>query len=151
MGPMGDARPKGAKSKTIRRVQRVLVLDDDDSCRKAAERWFVAAGYAVTTAANPEKAREAFHLQPFDAFVSDMWLEDGSAADLIRSLAEEGIPIPPTVCVSGDGDASRNPIWAFVPPSHRPKRFFDKPADFARVQAVLEAFLARDHVDAATG
>ncbi len=151
MESMGDARPKGAKSKTIPRVLRVLVLDDDDGCRKAAERWFVAAGYAVTTASTPDEAREAFDLQPFDAFVSDMWLEDGSAAELIRSLAEEGVPIPPTVCVSGDGDASRNPIWAFVPPQHRPKRFFDKPADFERVQAVLEAFLGRDRLGTATG
>lgn len=149
MGPMADARPKGAHSKTIRRVPRMLVLDDDDGCRKAAERWFVAAGYAVTSAASPGEALAAFDLQPFDAFVTDMWLEDASTAEILRDLAERSIPLPPTVCITGDGDAARNPVWAFVPPSHRPVRFFDKPADFARVEAVLRALLDRDA--AATG
>ncbi|MEM6791870.1 MAG: response regulator [Myxococcota bacterium] len=138
-------------SGTIRRVPRLLVLDDDDACRRAGVRWFARAHFDVVGAASVPEALMALETRRFDALVSDMWLGDTSAAELLRALAERGIPLPPMVCISGDGDAARNPAWTFVAPTHRPLRFFDKPADFARVQVVLEAFVDRGPRRADTG
>lgn len=148
---MADARRRGAHSGTVQRLPRLLVLDDDRNCLEVARRWFERAGFDVVTVENLQQAIGAFEARPFDAFITDMWLPDGCAADLMKALSERNLAPPPTVCVSGDGDAARNPVWAFVPPTNRPIRFFDKPAEFSRVEAVVEAMRRRPQDETAVG
>lgn len=71
---------------------RVLVVDDDDSNRRFAERALVMEGYDVVSAANgPEALRLIDTEAPFDLFVVDVLMPQ-MAGDVLGLEIAQRIP-----------------------------------------------------------
>ena len=80
---------------------RVLLVEDDESVRRAAERILSEAGFTVTSAANGPEALALFTQQPFDVLVSDVVMPGGmSGPELAERLRIEQ-PSLPVVLASG--------------------------------------------------
>ena len=69
------------------RVPRVLVVDDEESIRRFAERVLRDAGYDVIVAADgPEVLRLVEQQRPFDLFVIDLMMPQMKGDELARQL-----------------------------------------------------------------
>jgi signal transduction histidine kinase/ActR/RegA family two-component response regulator len=79
----------------------VLLVEDDPSVRKVAERILCEAGFSVVTAANGPDALERFAEQPVDVLVSDVVMPGGlSGPELAERLRLER-PSLPVVLATG--------------------------------------------------
>jgi two-component system copper resistance phosphate regulon response regulator CusR len=73
---------------------KVLVLEDDTVLRAAVARALRDSGAAVDESGTLAEADERLRVNEYDAVVLDRGLPDGDAADLVRSLREEGWDTP---------------------------------------------------------
>ncbi|HYE49200.1 MAG TPA: response regulator transcription factor [Azospirillaceae bacterium] len=67
---------------------RVLVVEDDAPVGELLRVCLEAEGMEVVSAATLADAREAASRQPFEVFLVDLVLEDGSGLDLVRTVRE---------------------------------------------------------------
>ena len=68
---------------------RVLVVDDEESVRRFAERVLAGAGYEVVVAPDgPEALRIVDAQRPFDVFVVDVLMPHMSGDELSRQLRQ---------------------------------------------------------------
>jgi CheY-like chemotaxis protein len=66
---------------------RVLVVDDEDSSRRFAERVLAGSGYDVVSASDgPQALRLVAEQPPFDLFVIDVMMPDMRGDELARRL-----------------------------------------------------------------
>ncbi len=70
---------------------RVLVIDDEVSIRKLAERELTAPHRTVTTAESVAAAEKLVSEESFDVIVADIRLPDGDGLDLL-SLFRQTLP-----------------------------------------------------------
>lgn len=72
----------------------VLVVDDDQEIRKLLQRYLLAQGFRVSTAADGRNMQECLASKRIDLVVLDVMLPDASGLDLCRSLRSQSrIPI----------------------------------------------------------
>ena len=75
---------------------RILVVDDEVGMREGCRRALTAADYSVDTAAEVTSGLEMAHSNPYDLYLLDVMLPDGSGLDLIDPLLELD---PAAICI----------------------------------------------------
>lgn len=83
------------------RNPRVLVVDDSPEARLLLRLWLQRAGVDVVEAAGIEDAL-ALAVGPYDAFLVDHDLFDGTGPDLVQQLGERGYRVPYAAISSTD-------------------------------------------------
>ncbi|MBN1557973.1 MAG: response regulator transcription factor [Lentisphaerae bacterium] len=76
------------------RVEKILIVEDDESLRMALEENFREAGYAVLTAGNGPQGLETANARDPDLIVLDIMLPEMSGYDVCRKLRDEGFRSP---------------------------------------------------------
>ncbi len=71
----------------------ILLVEDDAALREGLTELFIREGYAVTAAANAEKAR-ANYTASTDLIILDVTLPDGDGVSLCREWRSAGIETP---------------------------------------------------------
>jgi len=95
-----ESRKLDRPTKAIRGRERILVVEDDTSVRRAAVRMLRAAGYEVIDAANGHDALDIASSETFALVISDIVMPGIDGAELARELRR--MPSPPLVLlVSG--------------------------------------------------
>lgn len=74
----------------------ILVVDDEVGMREGCRRALEPEGYGVATAATLSAARQCIEDKPYDLFLLDIMLPDGSGLSLLESILERD---PMAVCV----------------------------------------------------
>ncbi len=72
----------------------ILVVDDDTRLRELLRKYLSENGYAVTTAAAAEEARQRLSGLAFDLIVLDLMMPGESGLEFARSLRAAANPIP---------------------------------------------------------
>ncbi len=81
---------------------RVLIADDDHALREMMRLVLSKEGYAVTTASSAAELAARAGSEPFDLVVSDIYLGDGSAVELLTELRARQ-PATPIILVTAQG------------------------------------------------
>ncbi|MEJ5364019.1 MAG: sigma-54 dependent transcriptional regulator [Desulfosoma sp.] len=81
---------------------RVLVIDDEASIRKLAERELAAPHRHIATAESAVAALAMADRETFDVIVADIRLPDGDGLDLLNSLKEK-LPDAEVIMITGYG------------------------------------------------
>jgi len=79
-----DARCK--KRPFIMRIDRILIVDDDDQLRRMLVDYLDSQGYTALGMRSVQQAREALRNDFFDLVIADLRLEDGSGLDFLREV-----------------------------------------------------------------
>ncbi len=74
-------------------VIHILVVDDEKSIRRLAQKELAAAHRSIATAGSIREAQEQIQRQPPDVAVLDMRLPDGDGIDLMLKLREAGFEV----------------------------------------------------------
>lgn len=107
---------------------RILLVEDDESVRRAFERGFRIAGYGVDVATTVKEGLEK--LNGHQVAVVDLQLPDGQGTALLQKIRREGRPTRVAI-YSGLAEAE-----AIVQAcGERPDAFFKKPLELS---ALLE-------------
>jgi two-component system CheB/CheR fusion protein len=81
---------------------RILLVEDHADTARIMRRLLTADGHAVQWAGDVAAGLELAAAHPFDLLLSDLGLPDGTGADLMRALRQEGSKLPGIV-LSGYG------------------------------------------------
>ena len=81
----------------------VMVVDDDPVFTQFTQNFLTENGMKVVTAFNKAEALELLDKHNFSCVIFDIFLPDGSGADLIKPLRANGSTTP-IIMVSGQGD-----------------------------------------------
>lgn len=85
---------------------RLLVVDDDASCRESLAEFFLREGFLVSLAASGTEAFRQLTRQPVDFSVMDVHMPGMTGVEVIRQLTQQSaVPVPPTVFMSSDASA----------------------------------------------
>ena len=123
--------PMPRKSRAAKK-RRVLVVDDEESIRRFAERALGDAGYDVMVAANgPEALRISQEEGPFDVFVIDVVMA-GMTGDEVGRRLRRADPDVKVLYFTGYSDR----LFAESPTLSAYEAFLDKPVG---VDGLLEA------------
>jgi DNA-binding NtrC family response regulator len=89
--------------------ERLLVVDDDDSVRRAYEAHFGTAGFEVCSAASLHEAAERLASNSFEAVIADVCLtpEVGSEGFAIAAYLRNQRREPPVVVLTAYGAPDR--------------------------------------------
>jgi PAS domain S-box-containing protein len=117
--------------------ERVLLVEDNDSVRRAFERLLVRLGYAVTAAASAEEADQLPASQPYTLLLTDMVLPGISGATLATRLRARW-PALKVVFMSGytEDEALRKRA------ADGEVRFLQKPVDLGTLAREVRAALS---------
>lgn len=114
----------------------IVVVDDDDGMRRAAERVLNAAGFRAVTFASAEILLESDAADGAACLVLDIHLPGLSGFELRRELVRTGSTQPPVIFITGhDEPAAREQAEALGAAAYLPKPF----AGRALVAAVSRA------------
>ncbi|MBI4686747.1 MAG: sigma-54-dependent Fis family transcriptional regulator [Nitrospirae bacterium] len=78
-------------------MQRILVIDDDDSVRDLLESLLTENGFDVATASNGEKGIELLQHEKFDLFLVDLMMPGIGGLDVLKEASSHNITIPSIV------------------------------------------------------
>lgn len=81
---------------------RILVVDDEESCRVAVSRILQEENHLVTMATNGEEALEAFRREPFDVVITDRAMP-GVKGDEVAAAVKREAPSTPVILLTGFG------------------------------------------------
>jgi two-component system NtrC family response regulator len=82
---------------------QILVVDDEESIRKLAEREITNMRRAVSTVGCAREAFELIRRQQFDVIVLDIRLPDGDGLELLEKFLE-AVPDVEVILITGHGD-----------------------------------------------
>ncbi len=118
--------------------ERILVVEDEESARKAVAEVLNMLGYAVETAASAEEADRLPGVPAFDLLLTDLILPGASGGELARGLSRRW-PRLEVIVMSGytDDEAMRQGISAGQ------VRFLQKPFDMGALAREVAAALSR--------
>jgi len=117
--------------------ERLLVVDDEDSVRRAYQTHFAGAGFEVHTAASLQEAAERLAANTFDAVIADVCLTPGvgseglAIAAYLRHLRHD----PPVVVLTAYGSPERAEAAARLGVD----AFLHKPVSFVWLENLLRA------------
>ncbi len=70
-------------------MERVLLLEDDESIRRGVAFQLEKEGYSVDACRTVAEAEEIFHQKEFQLMICDVTLPDGNGMDLVRRIRGE--------------------------------------------------------------
>ncbi len=70
------------------RIERILIVDDDDALRRMLVDYLGTEGYVPLGTRSVMQALEALRSESFDLVIADLRLEDGSGLELLRELKQ---------------------------------------------------------------
>ena len=70
------------------RIDRILIVDDEDEVRRVLVDYLGSQGYTTLGVRSIQQASEAVRTDPFDLVIVDLRLQDGSGLDLLRQLKQ---------------------------------------------------------------
>ncbi len=70
------------------RIDRILIVDDDDALRRMLVDYLTTEGYAALGMRSTQQAVEAVRTDAFDVVIADLRLEDGSGLELLKQLKQ---------------------------------------------------------------
>jgi two-component system OmpR family response regulator len=76
---------------------RILVVDDEIDTLGLIELTLQTAGYDVKTAPSGEEALKQLRAGGFDAVLLDEMMPDRTGSDVLRTLREENVAVPPVI------------------------------------------------------
>lgn len=117
-------------------LQLVVVVDDEESVRKAVQRLLRAAGLAVKSFASAEDFLNSGELDATGCLIADIRMPGMSGLDLLTELNTKHLPIP-TIFITAHGDENLR-IQAMRAGA---VKFLAKPVDRAALLASVEAAL----------
>jgi len=86
---------------------RVLVVDDEDSLRRALQRILERAGYEVATASNGREAQRWLEdISTIDAIVSDLRMPEMNGLELLRAVRSRDLDLPVLLATAAPDVAS---------------------------------------------
>ena len=85
-------------------MKRILIVDDDDSMRRAISRQLTAHGYRTAIASNGQEALLSLDSHPADLIVLDMMMPKMSGPEFLKVLqaSPKHSKIPVIVITAGD-------------------------------------------------
>jgi DNA-binding NtrC family response regulator len=86
-------------------VPKVLVADDDRTCRDSIQRVLEREGYLVEAASDVDSALAAIHARPFDLIVCDYRMPGKNGIDLLSELKRSHSDVP-VLMISAYADAA---------------------------------------------
>jgi len=89
----------------------VVVVEDDADSRRATERVLVANGYDVKSASTVKEALYLIERYGCDLLLSDVLLPDGTALELMRTLADADAA-PKAIAMAGKLSIDRQAEFA---------------------------------------
>src|SRR5262245_13086688 len=114
---------------------KVLVVDDEELCRRALARLLSHNGFLVSTAADADSALEILSTEKVDVVLTDLEMPNCSGLELVRRVREREQEEIPCIVMTGYGSFERSvealragAFWYLEKP-------FDK--DFATLQRLL--------------
>jgi len=116
----------------------ILVVDDEHDIRSLVEQILSDEGYAVTTAANAEEARQQQSEVNPDLILLDIWMPDVDGISLLKEWSQTGTQTAPVVMMSGHGtvetavEATRLGAYDFI----------EKPLSMAKLLSTVEKALS---------
>jgi PAS domain S-box-containing protein len=138
-GESASAEPAAAEATALPRGsgERVLLVEDNDSVRRAFERLLVRLGYSVTAAGSAEEADRLPASQPYTLLLTDMVLPGISGAGLATRLRTRW-PSLKVVFMSGytEDEALRKRA------AEGEVRFLQKPVDLGTLAREVRAALS---------
>jgi DNA-binding NtrC family response regulator len=117
--------------------ERLLVVDDEDSVRRAYQAHFAGAGFEVQSAATLQEAAERLAAHSFDAVIADVCLTPGvgseglAIAAYVRHLRHD----PPVVVLTAYGSPERAEAAARLGVD----AFLHKPVSLVWLESLLRA------------
>lgn len=121
-------------------MPHILVVDDEPDIRHLLQEILQDEGYEVEAAENGESARKAYHENPPDLVLLDIWMPDVDGITLLKEWADDGNLSMPVIMLSGHGtvetavEATR--LGAFD--------FIEKPLSLAKLLITVEHALDTD-------
>ena len=76
------------------RVQRILVVDDEEDIRRLISSILAREGFDVKVAADGEEARDELHRKHYDLLVTDNEMPRLTGLELIQWIRKEGMNLP---------------------------------------------------------
>jgi DNA-binding NtrC family response regulator len=70
------------------RIDRILIVDDDDQLRRVLVDYLVTQGYVALGMRSIQQGREALRNDFFDLVIVDLRLEDGNGLDFLREVKQ---------------------------------------------------------------
>jgi two-component system response regulator AtoC len=70
------------------RIDRILIVDDEDEVRRMLVDYLTAQGYTALGVRSVQQGAEAIRTDPFDLVIVDMRLQDGNGLDLLRQVKQ---------------------------------------------------------------
>ena len=116
----------------------ILVVDDEVSIRRLAEKELSSERRLITTAGSAQKALKAFKRQAFDVVMLDMRLPDGDGLDLLTRF-QELAPEIQVVIITAFADVD-NAVQAMKLGAYD---YITKPFDLDRLEMVIEKAFQR--------
>ncbi|MBI5495491.1 MAG: response regulator [Deltaproteobacteria bacterium] len=135
--PAVEGRPDSVEKPGAlpRRVGRVLLVDDDEGVRKAAQRLLTSAGHTVAVAASGQEAWEALDRDGFDVLITDLHMPGMQGGDLARRALAR-FPALRVVFISGYAEG------AGLPDPEIPAALVAKPFDVTTLSNAVANVLA---------
>jgi DNA-binding response OmpR family regulator len=117
--------------------RRILIAEDDHSCRSALHHYFERSGYRVTEAADGPATLRAVFQSSADLVVLDLGLPGVDGNDVLAKIRRDsGVPV--IVCSGRDSDNERVRTLNLGADD-----FVVKPFSFAELEARVRAVLRR--------
>lgn len=114
--------------------RNVLLLEDDEDISSIFQIWLKDWGCAVVPASNCEQARARFREAEPDLVLSDLFLEDGNGAELLRELRESSPGLAAVLCSGSEAGLLEQPG-----DKREATVLISKPVSATRLRAALQA------------
>jgi CheY-like chemotaxis protein len=109
---------------------RVLLVDDNDSLRRALRRTLAAEGHQVVEASNGREAIELTKVEDFDLILSDVRMPDMDGVELLRAIHERDADLP-VLLITGDPELET----AMKAVEYGALEYLTKPVDIDKLKA----------------
>ena len=116
----------------------ILIVDDEDSIRRLAEKELSSERRLITVVGNACKALKAFKRKTFDVVLLDIRLPDGNGIDLLTRFQDLS-PEVQVVIITGFGNVD-NAVLAMKMGAYD---YITKPFDLDRLELVIEKAFQR--------
>ena len=117
-------------------MEKLLVVDDDESLSEALQLILLKEGYEVETAQNTSEAFYMISKTNFDLVISDLKLPDESGIDLLKKVRRFNEDLPFIIITAYDESTST--IKAIQEGAYD---YLEKPLDMNRLKAVVKRAL----------